>query len=586
MIPVEHSFGHVRTGITSDLPILQASLHICKRTQSATICTVYGKDAILESNNMNIVMIMSGGVGRRFGSLIPKQYSLIAGRPVIDYVIDAVKQSKQTDQVVVVMDKKWNGYSKLLSESGFAMAPNGDTRFESMRSGLNLIKENFNCEKLVIVDAVAPFLKAELIDYYFEQLDEYDAVITAQKITGGFTDKNNTPLDREDFIITQSPEGFHFEQLYSCFDVNYPYQETACMLPAECKRLYYYGFKNNLKLTYDFELEYAEFALARENRLKSDISEPGFNIDIFFTEGLRSYLLRNEYEKTMNWLNQIYTAMPRLIDQWKITSFVPAESSRFGLVLLAKSQTYGECAIKFIPEFVGRYERELEAMRILPESYMCRLYDSDESVRAMLLERIADGTEYARFEDQDKLKSFFTHVLNDAVACDRSRKLEHIPLYYEELCGKLDAIDTVPYLRDEVRKELELAIADYQKVFADEKLYILHGDLHELNTLDSGKRWYGIDPNGMLAPVELECVRFIRNDVRSHSGGNYKERFNMTAGKFAEMCDLRKLIFMFIIDMAFCTYNSTFENETPEETLVDLELIRIARDYQLENSIV
>ena len=39
---------------------------------------------------------------------------------------------------------------------------------------------------------------------------------------------------------------------------------------------------------------------------------------------------------------------------------------------------------------------------------------------------------------------------------------------------------------------------------------------------------------------------------------------------------------MFIIDMAMCTYNSVFENETDAETLVDLELIRIAREHYEE----
>lgn len=34
---------------------------------------------------------------------------------------------------------------------------------------------------------------------------------------------------------------------------------------------------------------------------------------------------------------------------------------------------------------------------------------------------------------------------------------------------------------------------------------------------------------------------------------------------------------MFIIDMAYCTYNSVFENDTPDEPLVYLELIRIAK---------
>ena len=38
-----------------------------------------------------------------------------------------------------------------------------------------------------------------------------------------------------------------------------------------------------------------------------------------------------------------------------------------------------------------------------------------------------------------------------------------------------------------------------------------------------------------------------------------------------------QLIAAFIVDMAHCTYNSTFENVTMEETLLDLKLIEMAR---------
>ena len=52
---------------------------------------------------MNIVVLLSGGVGKRFGATIPKQYNMIAGRPVIDYVIDAIKESKEADHTVVLL---------------------------------------------------------------------------------------------------------------------------------------------------------------------------------------------------------------------------------------------------------------------------------------------------------------------------------------------------------------------------------------------------------------------------------------------------------------------------------------------------
>ena len=52
-------------------------------------------------------------------------------------------------------------------------------------------------------------------------------------------------------------------------------------------------------------------------------------------------------------------------------------------------------------------------------------------------------------------------------------------------------------------------------------------------------------------------------------------------GRFVDICRLDKKL---IIDMAFYTYNSTFENDEPDETRVDLELIRIARRWLEENA--
>ena len=95
---------------------------------------------------MNIVLIMSGGVGRRFGAVIPKQYNLIGGQPVIDYVVDAVKLSRKTDGVVVVIDEQWIEYSGKLKNSGFGFAPNGDTRVRSMKNGLDYIRAHYDCD--------------------------------------------------------------------------------------------------------------------------------------------------------------------------------------------------------------------------------------------------------------------------------------------------------------------------------------------------------------------------------------------------------------------------------------------------------
>ena len=107
---------------------------------------------------MNIVIVMSGGVGSRFGGMLPKQYNLIAGRPVIDYVLDAVDHSAKTDRVVIVMDQQWINCSGKIASGEYDIAVNGATRLESLYNGMCLIKSQFRCEKIVVVDAVAPLL--------------------------------------------------------------------------------------------------------------------------------------------------------------------------------------------------------------------------------------------------------------------------------------------------------------------------------------------------------------------------------------------------------------------------------------------
>ncbi len=152
--------------------------------------------------------------------------------------------------------------------------------------------------------------------------------------------------------------------------------------------------------------------------------------------------------------------------------------------------------------------------------------------------------------------------------------------------NKLEHVDIMPYGCTEIEPELREAAELYRQRFSGAKLYILHGDLHELNILDDTKRFWGIDPNGMLAPLELECVRFISNDVRSHPSFGFAHRFELLLQSFGRFVDVRRLADMFIIYMAFTTYNSVFENEDPaQETAADLELIRTAKDWRAAHEI-
>ena len=205
---------------------------------------------------MNVALILSGGVGQRFGADLPKQYHAINGKPIIDYVIEACLESEETDKVVVVCDPNCIRYSTLLQSGRVETTDNGADRYHSLENGLRYIREHYACKNVCIFDAVAPMVYPALIDDYFRRLDTYDCVITCQKITGELGNYNFDVLQREDYYIMQSPESFRFALLTEHFDPDFPSTELSNQLPKDTKRYLNFSFKQNYKITYGFELNY------------------------------------------------------------------------------------------------------------------------------------------------------------------------------------------------------------------------------------------------------------------------------------------------------------------------------------------
>lgn len=527
---------------------------------------------------MNIAMIMSGGVGKRFGTLLPKQYNLINGKPVIDYVIDACRQSKLTDKIVVVCDPQCVQFSKELSADDIDIASNGTERCYSLDNGLRFIRENYNCDNVCILDAVAPFVYPELIDEYFSKLHDYDCVITCQRITGEIGNYDYDIMDRNQYYITQSPEAFRFNLLIENFDPEFNSSELANQLPRKAKRYLNFDFKNNLKITYDFELKYASYMIQYFREVyKRNVKI--YEKDDFITEGLKSFLLRTQPNETSSWLKHVADNYQRLADKWKINSFIPNQNSRFGLVLLAESQEYGAVIIKFIPPFIHRYATEKACYMSLSDAYMCRMIDYDDSSNALLLEQVKPGI-YARFEDNLALTKFWNKVFN----ADRLTGCEFSSDYFSELCDKFSNVGNVGAFKNQIEYCLQKSITLYEKYFKKAPCCLIHGDLHEFNIIKSQNEYVAIDPIGFAAPIEFEAVRFIRNDVLRNSEFGMQQRFELLLQYFSKWLSPEKLAIAEFIDLSFTTYNSVFENESNTQTEKMIFFIKIIDDY-IENLI-
>ena len=201
---------------------------------------------------MNAALILSGGVGARFGASVPKQYTRIRRKMVIEYVIEAAKQANSID-VVMVAGADCPQLRALQRKHGFHTAPGGSVRNETLLNGLIALRD-MGCERVVILDAVRPLVTGQLLDAYIRLLQEgWDAVSTVQPITDSLGCLDMHEVDRSRYYLMQSPEGYALPKLLQYFDPNSPLTEVAHQLPADSRIYLYRDFPENPKLTYPWE---------------------------------------------------------------------------------------------------------------------------------------------------------------------------------------------------------------------------------------------------------------------------------------------------------------------------------------------
>jgi 2-C-methyl-D-erythritol 4-phosphate cytidylyltransferase len=208
---------------------------------------------------VNVGIILSGGTGSRFGSELPKQYSILAERPVIEYSIDAFKQSPEIEEIIVICSPE---YMDGLSRYEVCLIEGGNTRNQSLYNGLKYIDERFgNCQNVIIQEAARPFITADIVTDYIYMLSQYDGVITAQKITDSIGSLNQWRVNREDYYLIQAPEAFRFRVLWDNFLPYSPITATVQQLPEHSKIYLNFEFRSNLKITYKEDLRLAEIIM-------------------------------------------------------------------------------------------------------------------------------------------------------------------------------------------------------------------------------------------------------------------------------------------------------------------------------------
>ncbi|WP_347455433.1 bifunctional cytidylyltransferase/SDR family oxidoreductase [Acinetobacter thermotolerans] len=129
----------------------------------------------------NIAVILSGGSGSRFGGALPKQFTKLAGKAIIEYTIDVFQNSDEIDEILIVsqtqhINRTWDIIKKNKWSKISKVVTGGAERFDSTYSALVALKEYSNDCNILFHDAVRPLVNQEIIANCIEALKDFDAV--------------------------------------------------------------------------------------------------------------------------------------------------------------------------------------------------------------------------------------------------------------------------------------------------------------------------------------------------------------------------------------------------------------------------
>ena len=212
---------------------------------------------------MNSVIILAAGEGRRFDSNVPKQFhNLTEEFTVLEKNIHFFTNNSFIDELIIVVSRKWA--KKINKSDKVKVVYGGNQRFNSSLNGL--IACSSKCKNVLIHDAARPFVTNQIIFDCINALKEYDAALPVISIEDSVLEFKNDKinyLNRENIKRAQTPQAFRYNKILNTYkklskDDYLKYSDDFSIFinyNKDAKFTFINGDKMNLKITYKKDIE-------------------------------------------------------------------------------------------------------------------------------------------------------------------------------------------------------------------------------------------------------------------------------------------------------------------------------------------
>ena len=215
-------------------------------------------------------IIVAGGSGTRMNSDIPKQFMMLDGKPILFYAINTFLKTFEDCKIILVLPEEHIGTGQEIIDAFFdynkiKIVVGGRTRFHSVQNGLAQVDDE---DSIVFVhDSVRPLITKELLLRCYSCAVQIGTAIPAVKLKDSIRqliEKGNEAVDRNDYLLIQTPQTFHSKLLLAAFIIDYKekFTDEASVVEAFGLKLALIdGDDINIKITKPNDLIFAEAML-------------------------------------------------------------------------------------------------------------------------------------------------------------------------------------------------------------------------------------------------------------------------------------------------------------------------------------
>ncbi len=205
-------------------------------------------------------IVLAAGLGARASSLLPKQYQIVAGLPLLRWTLMSLQKSPEITDITVVIHPN---HQKLYEQAtaGLTLSPpvfGGQERQDSVRYALESLETTGAPDFVLIHDAARPLITSQVIQRVVEALkfgNKGAVPCIPVEDTLKFCDgASKTPrtIERHNLYRAQTPQGFNFKILLDAHKKhghNVHTDDSALMEKEGIPYAIVQGDKDNFKVT-------------------------------------------------------------------------------------------------------------------------------------------------------------------------------------------------------------------------------------------------------------------------------------------------------------------------------------------------